>query len=589
VSDEFEAGMLVGRYQLLFRLGKGGMGEVWAATVNQSQFDFQKQIALKLLRSKDLHTNAATMFRDEAKAASELQHSAIVSTVDLGQDGDILFIAMDMVRGPSLTALLQRLVINKRKMSPGIVAYIGKQISSALHYAHDRAVVDGQKLKLVHRDVSPHNVLLDLNGSIKLTDFGVARTAIQEHLSHVGTVRGKPSYMAPEQVAGADIDARTDVFALGIVLYESSCLKRLFGRSNPVKSMDAVMKHKPRPLTEIDPSFPEPMWLVIEKALKKNPEHRFANAGEMHDALEAASRGLDGATSAPRDLVELIGKNFEPDAFDIDSRVQEILAEVGMKERREVGLPAPTTQDAEPVVQGIQPPMVGTKVAWPSAHAPDPLAPEAIEEARTQFRALTPSASAAMLPAISSDGFTPSGIEMTPVGTHSAYFQPPPARKKWLVPALVLSSAAIVMIGTVAVVLQTRDKAIEQSTAQRVEPPPPPAAAVGVSQKELPPPPPPPPPPVAKADPEPKRAPAPPPKTVTTKRKAPPPPPPPPKKVADATYAEVLDLVTRVKRIDPDKGRAMFPSLIEAGRSNTKELNRLRAEAKSILAKSNGG
>src|SRR5262249_38652848 len=140
------------------------------------------------------------MFFDEAKAASSLQHAAIVPTVDLGRDGEVLFIAMDLVRGPSLTALLQRLVINKRTMSPAIVAYIGTQLATALDYAHERATFEGKKLKLIHRDVSPHNVLLDLAGNVRLTDFGVARTAIQEHESHVGTVRGKPSYMAPEQV-----------------------------------------------------------------------------------------------------------------------------------------------------------------------------------------------------------------------------------------------------------------------------------------------------------------------------------------------------------------------------------------------------
>src|SRR5205807_556012 len=115
-------------------------------------------------RTKELHSNAAVMFFDEAKAASSLQHAAIVPTVDLGKDDDILFIAMDLVRGPSLTAVLQRLVINRRTMSPAVVAYLGTQLASALDYAHERATFEGLKLKLVHRDVSPHNVLLDLTG-----------------------------------------------------------------------------------------------------------------------------------------------------------------------------------------------------------------------------------------------------------------------------------------------------------------------------------------------------------------------------------------------------------------------------------------
>src|SRR5262245_32950498 len=157
------------------------MGEVWAASREESQFGFQKLIALKVLLDKEKDSNAAVMFFDEAKAASALQHHAIVPTVDLGRDGDVFYLAMEMVRGPSLTALLQRLVINKRRMTPAMVAHIGVNIASALDYAQTRATLEGRPLKLIHRDVSPHNVLLDLNSSVRLTDFGVARTAIQDH------------------------------------------------------------------------------------------------------------------------------------------------------------------------------------------------------------------------------------------------------------------------------------------------------------------------------------------------------------------------------------------------------------------------
>lgn len=589
--------MLVGRYQLLFRLGKGGMGEVWAAAQTQSEFGFQKLIALKILRSRELTSNAAVMFMDEANAASVLQHQAIVSTVDLGQDDDILYIAMDMVRGPSLTALLQRLVINKRHMTPSMVAHIGLQIASALDYGHSRAQSKGVLLKMVHRDVSPHNVLLDLNGSVKLTDFGVARTAIQEHQSHVGTVRGKPSYMAPEQVAGADVDARTDVFALGIVLYESSCLKRLFGRSNPVKSMDAVVHHDPKPLLTLKPDFPEPMWHVIRRALEKDPEKRWQSAAEFRDALEEASRLLPDAASAPRDLVTLINKNFEAEAFDIESRVAEIREEIGpAPSPSQPGLPAPAVRPVEdsPVIRGVDvPPELGTKLAWPTAHAPDPLAPEAIEEARTQFRALTPSESAALGMQSLSVDLTPSVNEMTPLGTHSSVLVPPTApRKRWLVPAAALTSAAALMAGTAFVVLSSRTTTTDSTPKiEKVEVPAEPPAAVatpGVQQKvarvqRKDPPPPPPAAPATDADKKTttRRRPT---KTTTTKRTPPPPPKAPPKKVADATYDEVRGLVNQVKKIDPGKAKSMYPTLIEAGRDNKALLNKLRREAKAIIA-----
>jgi serine/threonine protein kinase len=466
VSDALVPGLKVGRYQLLFRLGKGGMGEVWAASQNEAAFGFQKLIAIKVLRTKEFTSNAALMFFDEAKAASALQHQAIVPTVDLGQDGDILYIAMDLVRGPSLTALLQRLVINKQTMSPALVAYIGAQVASALDYAHERATFEGQAIRLIHRDISPHNMLLDLNGAVRLMDFGVARTAIQEHMSTVGTVRGKPSYMAPEQVVGGDIDARTDLFSLGIVLYECSCLKRLFGRSNPVKSMDAVLHHTPKPLIDLVPGFPEPLWRVIEKALSKKPDDRYQRAADFAEALNAASRTLEGASMSPRSLCTLIDGNFPKDAFDLDGRVKEALASV--KETADGEKPSPLLgeSDAPEVVETkLEPsnksnprvPAVvvtgfsGTRiVSWPSAHAPDPLAPEAIEEARTtMFAAGTPSGLQLMnmTSAPSLEGITPFHGN---TGQTFAYAQ---KRKQNLTLILVVSIAAVLLLGA-AVAMQ---------------------------------------------------------------------------------------------------------------------------------------
>ena len=373
VAVDLATGRQVGRYQLLFRLGKGGMGEVWAARQTSNvALGFRKVVALKVLRSREITSNAALMFLDEAKAASVLQHPAIVPTVDLGQDGDLLYIAMDLVQGPSLTTLLQRLVINRGRVPPSLVAYLGTRLAGALEYAHTRAMYEGQPLNLVHRDVSPHNVLVDVHsGEVRLTDFGVARTSIQDHESRAGTVRGKPSYMAPEQVVGGEIDHRTDLFALGIVLYESACLKRLFGRQNPVKSMDAVIRHTPRALTELVEGFPHPLWRIIRRALNKDVRKRWANASEMQDALADVARGIDGGASPGHELVELVNQHFEPGTFDLEARLREIDAE---------GLLEPTSAEAAPS-EGV------TRVFWPSEDAPDPLAPEAIEAARTRYQA----------------------------------------------------------------------------------------------------------------------------------------------------------------------------------------------------------
>lgn len=579
-------GMRIGRYQLLFRLGKGGMGEVWAAGLSQAELGFQKLVALKVLKSRDLESNAAVMFFDEAKAASALQHAAIVNTTDLGQDGDVLYIAMDLVRGPSLTALLQRLVITQKKMSPAVVAHIGIRLSSALDYAHDRALVNGQPLRLVHRDVSPHNVLIDLNGSIRLTDFGVARTAIQDHESRVGTVRGKPSYMAPEQVVGGKIDARTDLFALGIVLYECSCLKRLFGRSQPVKSMDAVMKHTPKPLPDLVPDYPQTLWSVIRKALDKDPSKRFQSAGQMCEALTNAASGLEGFDAASRHLVELVHDVFDEDAFDTDARVRDALASAAPPETE-----AEPTTNARPLDTGIQ--VLGTAAlpeptaAWPSADASDPLAPEAIEEARTAYRSVH---NPAIMPAPAVMMQSGSMDALTPAGTHHSYtglVSPPPKRSSTV--ALAVTAAALALAGTTAFVIASRGSGSKPIPAEPARSAPGgPSVAPKVAVEPQPvlrasPRPAPAPREAAEPKPEPELEPEAPTKRANRRvvRRAPP--PPPPKAAADATYEEVRALVKQVRKVDSQKGRAMLVTLVEAGKQNPKVLNKLRREAKQVL------
>lgn len=385
---------MVGPYRLLFRLGKGGMGEVWAAQ-RGGQFGFERLVALKLLRGAAKDSNAAVMFFDEARAASALQHAAIVPTFDLGQYGQTFYIAMGMVRGPSLTALLQRLAVKKVPISPAIVAYIGERLASGLDYAYGRAEIDGKKLRLIHRDISPHNVLIDDTGNVVLTDFGVARTAVQDHESRVGTVRGKPSYMAPEQVQGGAMDARTDLFALGIVLYESACVKRLFGRSNPVKSMEAVVHYQPKPLPTIVPDFPEALWNVISKSLEKDPANRFQSAAEMARALADVQKVLPGAATAPRDLAQLINDVFPSGSFDVDARVKEALEQQAAEPQPEIQEPTRYEPRRASQSSGSIPPppqgapfaeAMGTAPAWPTAMASsDPLDPDALAELQAQL------------------------------------------------------------------------------------------------------------------------------------------------------------------------------------------------------------
>ena len=463
MSDGLTAGQRIGPYRVLFRLGKGGMGEVWAACRGPEALRDRELVALKVLLNQEKDSNATVMFLDEARAASLLEHPSIVPTVDVGQDDeDIFYLAMEMVHGPSLTALLQRLVINRSQMTPAMIGYVGVNMADALDYAQTQASFEGRPLKLIHRDVSPHNVLLDLNGSVQLTDFGVARTTIQDHKSRVGTVRGKPSYMAPEQVVGGAIDGRTDLFALGTVLYESACLKRLFGRNTPFKSMDAVLKHTPKPLTEVVPGFPEDMWRVIKKALEKAPENRFQSAAEMSEALSEALGNLPDAPHAATKLMRLVRKNFDPKAFDTDSKIQEALKEAEINLTDAVIDPTVTRSPQAPISQDRPIEAGGTQVAWPTAYAPDPLAPEAIELARTQFRALTPSVPAAQhMPHPSLEMAVATSQEMAVATSQSQDLRWSP-RGSSVMPAILLSLVAVAVLLVAFVVSQTQPLAVNQ-------------------------------------------------------------------------------------------------------------------------------
>ena len=276
------------------------------------------------------------------------------------------------------------------------MAHVGDRIASALDYAYERASVDGTKLRLVHRDISPHNVLLDTAGTVRLSDFGVARTAVQDHKSRYGTVRGKPSYMAPEQVLSLKIDARTDVFALGILLYESACVKRLFGRGNPIDSMKAVTQDTPKPLTQRIPGFPADLWGVIEKALQKDPNDRWQSAAEFSSALAEVARALPGSVTVNRDLGELIDELFEPGSFDADAKAQQALsaleqtvgqqAATHTEEGTEPGgdPTAPGEDDVEHTLPAAFSEKLQTDIGWgPGRFNPDPLDPDAIaDEAR---------------------------------------------------------------------------------------------------------------------------------------------------------------------------------------------------------------
>lgn len=339
-----QPGQTVGPYRLLFPLGKGGMGQVWAAR----RGDGSKTIALKLVTLPNMDSRHAGLFADEARLAVTLQHPAIVRTFEVGVDREYCFMAMELVRGPSLGALLQRLSKRRRVLEPAVVARIGLAVATGLDYAH-RLERDGQALELVHRDVSPQNILIDDQGRALLTDFGIARSSGQLHTTVVGGVLGKPAYMAPEQVLADEVDARTDLFALGVVLYEAACTRRLFARQTRAASLSAVVRYAPIGLNRLDPSVPAALSAIIMRLIEKAPARRFQTAAELAEALHPVAEELAKPERAAASLRRTISAEFPEGAFLVDAKGHSSASPSGSPRETVPADLWPTMIDGEPI------------------------------------------------------------------------------------------------------------------------------------------------------------------------------------------------------------------------------------------------
>jgi eukaryotic-like serine/threonine-protein kinase len=311
----------IASYRLRYPLGRGGMGEVWAA---QRGPGGGRWLAIKLLRNADLDDGTIPMFLDEARTATVLRHPHIVPTFESGVERGAMFIAMELVRGPSLQRLVKRIRKAELQMPASVLAYLGRTMAAALAYAGS-LTVHGRSLGLVHRDVSPHNILVNTRGRAFLSDFGVARSSYQEHRTLGGEVRGKPGYMSPEQVHEEPLDVRSDIFALGIVLWEAATLRRLFKRDTLMHSLMAVANDTPPPVKELRPDLPEGLADTIDRCLCKSPAERFQSARELEAAmglLERAHRGRDPES----ELADLVGQVFDPGFFDPEVQASEATA-----------------------------------------------------------------------------------------------------------------------------------------------------------------------------------------------------------------------------------------------------------------------
>ncbi len=282
------------RYEVIERLDSGGMAEVFRAKARSLQ-GFEKQVAIKrVLPNLARNEKFVKMFLDEARLSLHLSHANIVSVFDLGQSGDSYFIVMEYIEGANLKRFVDAAQRRDSTVPIPIAVFIGAKICEGLQYAHEKRDADRRPLSIVHRDISPPNVLLSNQGEVKLTDFGLAKATSQVELTDPGVVKGKFAYLSPEAAWGEAVDARTDIFATGIVMWEMLTGRRLFQSGSDLETLQKVRSAEVPSIRAFNPEVHEDLEAVVNRALARDRKDRYASARELGQALKGqlVKRGI---------------------------------------------------------------------------------------------------------------------------------------------------------------------------------------------------------------------------------------------------------------------------------------------------------
>ena len=288
VSDSLIDTLFDGRYRIQRKLGAGGMADVYLA----EDQELGRRVAIKILNGRHANDDQfIERFRREAKNAAALNHPSIVSIYDRGEAEDTYYIAMEFLDGRTL----KELIVGRGAAPINVAIEYGRQILSALRFAHRHGIV--------HRDIKPHNVLVDAEGRVKVTDFGIARAGTSQ-MTETGSIVGTAQYLSPEQARGGEVDPRSDLYSLGVVLYELLTGKTPFDGDTPVEIAMKHLSNAPKPPSKLRPEVPPELDKVVLRALAKNPDERYQSADEMEADLERVARGapVSAATAATQIL-----------------------------------------------------------------------------------------------------------------------------------------------------------------------------------------------------------------------------------------------------------------------------------------------
>ncbi|HTR49259.1 MAG TPA: serine/threonine-protein kinase [Kofleriaceae bacterium] len=310
-----QVGSSANTYSIIAKLATGGMAELFLAR-NASGAGIERYVVLKrVLQHRANDAAFVRMFLDEARLAAQLQHPNIAQVYDTGVLGDSYFFTMEYVHGETLREIVQRTQARKERIPIGCALTIAANAAAGLDHAHERIGIDGKPLGIVHRDVSPSNLMVSYEGHVKVVDFGVAKAAVRSADTHVGTVKGKISYLSPEQCRAQAIDRRSDLFSLGIVMWEMFAGERLFKLETDYENMEAIVTVETPRLRTVRDDVPPEVDAIVAKLLQKEPSARFQSAAALHEAIEAAAMkgqvALSNATLG-RFMKELFGRRPEP-------------------------------------------------------------------------------------------------------------------------------------------------------------------------------------------------------------------------------------------------------------------------------------